>query len=622
MAKSSTEIKETIAELENGFSTLREKAKERYNQLHVEASYENALVANLHESITTRIPYASRLPSHDAWATQGILRQDLSFHVEPGSGTKDKDEGRADKLELFYAHQWLRFNEGGKLLEATRRHQTVSPFAAWWFEYDAFALPTEASKRDDYRKSYEPFKLMIVDPLSVSFMADDNGQPTAGARFFDLPYIEIAERYGKKGRSENALVILREQFPMLRGGQGREPEQQDLYSKKAKVWVLDDGDTICHAIDLKSGRNGPQYHQISDSYPNPFGCPSLIIVPGRYNPEGIGLHQQYEPLLIDEMNAQRKVDVSMSHVASLAMTPNKHGQVIPRDVAAAAIQEDKTIPAPNFNQGIPTLYGDLAELNTGLDINSAKEVLMHAKEERDLMRPAPYLTNPDEATMRNSTASAQLNAFESTNKPYDSPRESLVAGMSRVCEMMKYFIRDGHMNKKGQPKEHNEKVYFTLSGKESASKYVGDRRGEEIEIGPDDFDDGDTLEITPVASSQSQKALAFELAHQQAMLNYKTKAQVIETQTEDVSGQIEKLNEETIYQFNLPMYMRMANLSAVEIIRLKDGIDLSFMLQASGLFPSAGQPTQPQQQQNGNTPGGYRVDPPATSVPDAGVTTV
>src|SRR3990167_4311870 len=102
--RSSNEVAEIIAQVESqGFEQLRAKARERYSQIYADDAYRATLITALAPEIDTRIPMPSRRPNAAAFDTQGILRRSLSFHVEPGSERK-KDERKADKLELFFAH--------------------------------------------------------------------------------------------------------------------------------------------------------------------------------------------------------------------------------------------------------------------------------------------------------------------------------------------------------------------------------------------------------------------------------------------------------------------------------------------------------------------------------------
>lgn len=624
MSRSSSEVRDLCNEVEQPFQSLRAQARKEAAQLYVHEEYKAELISALAPELDTRIALPSRRPQVAAEHIQGILRQSLSFHVEPG-GARDKDDRRADKRELYYAHEWAtNLNKGGRVLNPTYRLQTVGRFVPWWLEFDAFALPKEEDRRDKYRKEYSPFKLSVLDPLTVAFNANDEGEPTIAVRRFNLPYYEIANRYGDKSKDPNPLIILNEQFGWLRGGRGTSIEAADVYGKKAEVCVVDDGVNICHYIDLKDGDQ--RYHQVgldgeAKDFENPFGCPSLIIVTGRYNADAELLEDRYQSIISAMLGEQRNVDVMDSHMASLALTPNKHVQQLDKDVARQAVIEDKTIPGVEFDgMGFGTAYGDVVDIGTELPA-SVTEIRVHRAEDRDAAMPSPFLTNPDMEVVKQGTAAAQLNAFESSNRIYDAPRESLISGVVKVCKMIDHFICEGHLNKKGQPAAAMEKIYFKAAGTEQTTgKYRGENKGQEYEMGPEDYEDGDTLEVTPIAITDSQKMLRYQMAHEQQVNGDLTRERVLETITEDVSGLMEELEEEARYQQWGPMIDNADLLAMVEAIKL----DSNGAMDLSMLLNPATRPAAPVAPGQGPSDGGgadvqTTAPPPTTPPPVAAV---
>ena len=613
MTKTSSEVKDLIKELENnGFLELRKEHRLRASQIYIHDDYRDQLIKELAPEIDTRIPLPSARPMIAAEQIQGILRNSLRFHVEPGSERK-RDEAKADKLELFFAHLWFtNLNYADRLRIATRRYQTVGPFAAWWLEWDAFALPKEEDKREDYRRDYQPFRLLPVDPMTVAFLDDDTGQPTVSTRYLDLPYVEVAKRYGKGDKEP--LTILRKQFPYLRGGRGQEVDAGEITTKKARVSIVDDGSSICHYIEIGASddRHG-SYEPITDESPNPWGSNSLILVPGRFNHDAEKMVDRYQGIIVPLLYEQHGVDVTESHAASISLTPSKWGEQLPPEAVMSLISEDKTLPGVEFNgEGWATLRGTMAEVRTSLPVE-VKELLQRRREERDAALPPEFLTNPDPATMRNATATAQLAAHETSNRAFDDPRSLELAAIRQVCGMIENFIcRD--LNKKGQPKEATEGIYVTVSGKEPTKKYMGDRRGEELQVTPDDFDIAPVYEIIPVAETQSQKALAYELAKVQWKDGTKTKSQVIEEITEDVSGQERLLNEEAMFQYMAPQILSMVWLSTLQYVKLHYGMDFSFMALNAGLIqmPSLAPPPAD------DAIGGQQMNPAPLSQPAIG----
>lgn len=621
MAQTDAEIREKVTEVEQGFQELRELARKRQGQLYVHETYKSELIQALAPEIDTRIAVPSRRPSVAAWHLQGIIRQSFQFHVEPG-GSLDRDETRADKRELYYAHEWaLNFNKGGNLLRDTWRDQAVSPFCGWWFEADAFALPKEEKDREQYRKDYSPFRLSRLNPLTFAFLHDDAGYPTVAVRRFKLTYAEIIKRYGKD-KDRAPLKILGDEFPFLRGGRGEAIDTEgELGRRTAEVCVFDEGVTICHYIDIKDQES--QYHQVGQDYPNYFGCPSLILVHGRYNADAEKLEDIFQPLIVDILGEQRNVDVMDSHMASLMLTPSKHGQVLPEEVAKAFALEDRVIPGVEFNaQGWANLMGAPADIGTVLP-PAVTEIRQHRAEDRDAALPSPFLTNPDESVIKAGTAAAQLNAHETSNRAYDEARESVIAGIVKVCKMIDHYIcESGAMggSKKGVPDTAKEKIHVRLTGTEPSRKYAGERKGEEIEIGPDDFDEGDILEVTPIAETESQKQLRYELKKQQVIDGVQTKEDLIAVITEDVSGTVDRLEEEARYQQWGPMIDRADELAMVEVIKMesRNRVDLSMILLPDAGVPTAGGPAG-NGAQDGDAISGSMTRPPPTATPNVAV---
>lgn len=602
--RSEHEIKGLVQEVKKGWDEVRTKAERNHDQLNVRPSYVSGLVANLDPSITTRIPLPSRRPALAAEQTEGIIRTSFSWHVEPHSG-KDRASRKADALELYLA--WLfsvKFDAGGKLFNPTRRDQIVGPFALWWLEWDPFVLPQDAGKRQEYREKYDPFRLYRINPLTGFFLADDNGKPTIAVREFDLPYIEVAKRYGQD-KDSDPLTILREQFPGLRGAAGERVEASDLSLSKARVCVVDDGVTIAHYIDLK--RNGTQYAEAFGEVPNPWGRPSMFVVPGRWNPEALNVEDRYVGALESLLVEQRNLDVMRSHLASLAFTPAKFGQSLPPEVASLLLtEEDKAMPAADFRNGIATLLGKKEEFGNQPG-QAAWELLATQIAERDATLPPPYLTNPDASVLKAATAAAQLNAHETSNRIYDGMRQNLIGGVVDVCDAIKHFFCGGYGGVEG------ESVHFSPTGKEPTRIYAGEYKDKGLELGRDAWEMGYTLEVTPVASTASQKALEYELKKQQVMDGAAEHEELIAVHTEDVSGKKLKINIETMAQALVPAAMNLTFLKFLQTEQAADSLNLAPIAMAAGLLdPSImGQP--PVQ---GDAMGGTRYDPPATAVPD------
>ena len=624
-ARSDGEIKSLVREVEDPFLALCELLRKNQAQLYGQPAYKDDLIDALAPEIDTRVPVPSSRPMTTAAQVQGILRQSLSFHVEP-SGKLDRDERRADKRELYYAHEWaMNFNRGGRLLSSTYRYQAVGPFAAWWLDWNAFALPKEQGKREEYRKAYSPFRLSVLPPATVAFLTDVNGEPTIATRRFKLPYVDIARLYGeggeKGGKDSDPLKILGEQFGYLRGGSGRSPDSIDLTRKSAEIFVVDDNSTICHYIDIKDGDG--HYRQVGANgtgkdYPNPWGSSSLIIVTGAYNPDAKNMEDRYLGLIADNLRAQRNLDVIDTHIASIELSMKKHGQRVSDEIAKAAILEDKTIPDVILSaDGWVNLVGDYVEIGTSVT-PVVSEIRQRLMEDRDATLPSPFLTNPDQALIKGTTATGQLAAHETSNQIYDSARESLIAGVVSVCKKIDCFVLGGGLPNKGAASK--EVLYFKPTGKEPTKKYAGNRKGEELEYGPEDIDEADVLEVTPVPRSESQKQLRYAMKKQQVVDGVQTPSDLIAEITEDVTGTEERLEEWRRYQQLAPIIDNLDFLDAIAVIRDKYGRDYSQLALNAGLMPGGGQPASngavPTPQPVDGNVGGQRMDAPAMASPD------
>lgn len=599
MAKTPNEAKDIITQVKNGFTTFETRVKERMDQLYRREAYTDGLLKDLDPSITTRISRPSKIPAIDARHTQGIIRASYQFHAAMSSD-KDRAARKGDAIELYLAHLWMtKFDAGGKLFGPTRRDQTVLGAGLWWLEWDTFALPGDESKREEYRKNYDPLHLYRINPLTGYWMPDDSGKPTVAVREFEVPYIELAKRYGKD-QDRDPLTILNEQFPGLRGARGAAIDASDLNMKKAKVCVVADSQTISHWVDV-SGTYIEAYGEVA----NPFKRPPLFIIPGQYNPDGADYSEVYQPLMEEEYIEQRNLDVMVSHMASLAFTPNKYGQTLPPE-AVALINEDKTIPPVDFKNGIASLYGK-AETFGNDPGQSSWELLAVQIADRDATRPPPFLTNPDQAVIKEATLGAQLNAHETSNRLYDDARQHLIAGIVDVCDAIKTFWSGGYAGVAGEP------VKFSPSGTEKTKVYAGEYRDKEVTITPEDWQMPYTMEVSIVASTQSQKALEYELKRQQVMDGAEEHEALIAVTTENVSGKKLKINEEKWFNKYVPVIENLTLLDTFAAIEKRDKLNLMPLAVQTGLV----NPQMMGPQGDANI-GGARTDPPSTAVPDAG----
>ena len=618
---SSKDVQSLVKELRGGFDLLHKKGQDFEDQVYSRIPYQDRLIANLSEEITTRTPLPSRRMSIEAAHAVGLLAQSLQYHIEPTS-VKKRDERLADKLEVFFAHMGLTLVQ--PLNDAIARMQAVSPFAPLWLEVNPFALPKDDSKREEYRKSYSRYRLRVLDWKTCYFLYDDEGQPTIAGIEEEVPYVEVVKRYGSGRQDRTPLEICGEEFPFLRGGRGHDVETSDMFTKKAKVWKIDDGQTISHHVEVKGGA----YEQVGyidqdkkqvGDYPNYFGRPSLVLVHGAFNVDAHNVEDVFESLLAAFGRSQMNVDVLLSQGVSIAMNPPKRGQVLPETVALAAYESDKPVPAVVFKENtVASLLGPAADFKTEADL-TLKDLAQFVVGERDAAALPQILTSPDPATVKNSTAAAFLNAGESANRILDGPRRSKSKGVMTLFKMITHDICEG-WNKPGMKPEAIERPTITITGKELVKgKVLGERKGEELEMDPADFEGIDldkTLEIVPGAMSQSQKAALYEYKRTQVGDAVATPEDLIEVEYEDVTGQMKKLEIFRRYQLRKPQIEKMGLIYDVEYIRKTTGMDFTWLLgqtpEMGGGQPMGGAPVG-----NGLNVG-PTAQPPATSVPMVG----
>ena len=614
MTRSSSEIKSLINELEQGFPELRTRARERYSQLYADKAYQALLVSQFPLELSQRIPYASRRLNNAARQTVGILDLSLRYHVEAMSKLKG-DEKTADKLELLFGHAFaVKFREDVALRPDTHRHQAVSPFAAWWLEWEKFELPKDKEKRQSYRENYWPFKLSVIDPLSVSFMADDNGIPTIAARHFDLPYIEVAKRYGGAKDDAHALRIMGQKYGYLRGGRGQAVDSVgDLYTKKAKVWVLDDANTISHYCEVKG-----EYQELNEQeIPNPWGATSLTVITGGYNAEAEDLADRYEPLLEDMRRGCRNFDTLRSYMISIALQPQLWGEILPPEAVTSALVDEKAVPPTELQEGRLTALRGKPEAIGQMLQEGTRFLLEDARMEVELLQPPAFLTSPDPLVISRSTATGFLAANGTSQRLYDDARGSEVAGHVDVCKKMIHFIQH-YLNKPGQGTEAKEELYFTVAGKETTKKYRGgDEKGRDIVITPDDvadFEEKYILEITTEATTQSQKIAQFESVLEQYKAGAATLKDLIEATTEDVEGKVFEIEETRRYQQLVPIMDRLDLLAAIESIRLESGRDYSALAMPflAGMDKLAAKQSDAPSGDEASAGGPQMMQPPAT----------
>ena len=206
-----------------------------------------------------------------------------------------------------------------------------------------------------------------------------------------------------------------------------------------------------------------------------------------------------------------------------------------------------------------------------------------------------------------------LNANETGNKLFDSARDYLISQMIEVCEAIRHFMRGGYLNKAATGQES---LWYTAKGTElTKSVYAGDYMDKEVELTPEVFEMDAAIEITIVASSQSQKAMEYELMKQRVADGTATPRDLIAVNTENVEGKIKEINEDKLFQTFVPAITNAVLLNSLATVQADSGINLVPIFMQAGLIDPSILGGGGQVQQVDGSVGGARTDPPATTVP-------
>lgn len=611
------DVKDLIDKLrQGGFDTLRSHIKERSSQIYVDSSYKTELTKGMDPTITTRIPLPGRRLAIEIDRAASIMNASYKFHAEPQSDKK-REESKADDIELYFAELFYsKFNAGNMLFTNTRRYQARGPAAFWWLDWEQFKLPEQEDNEDDkdyearkesYRKHYQPFSLKLLDPKTVLFDTDDEGDPVYAAREYEMSLLDVSELYGK-AKDKAPLDILREEFPYLRGGRSEEVDSTTrLGTVKAKVWIFADKGRITHCIEVGSG-NDSKMHEVFDA-PNPWGRVPLFIVHGRFNHDAEELVDRYQGVLENLYGESQNFDVLRTHIASTELTPKKYGVIMHEQLASQVAAGDVPSPKIEFVDGVALLPGEVAEFGNIIG-EGTRYLLETQKIERDAAMNPPYLTNPDQVTLRNTTAAAELNAHETANRLYDDARASFIGQIVAVCDAVRHFMTGGYLNKKGSDGKvvGPESLWIVPSGKSKTKDYRGERTA--IELDPSCFALDYTLEISIAPTTQSQKVRGYELTKQEVVDGAKPRSALIEEVNEDATRAKKEINEETLYQTLAPSAFNLTFLKFIQTEKSADGMSLERIAVANGLIDPALVGLAPMDESG---IGGARTDAPATS---------
>lgn len=650
MAKTSAELDDMITEVEQRFKQLRDDAEAFQAMRYMHKSYGDSLTKGMTPKITERVPLpGGHILDHGIWQTEGILNTSILYHVpaRPDLAARSREQARVDRLELFWAWRWHRFNRGGELRRQTHSGQAGDPFVPWWLEARAFKLPEPEREEEDeayeartkqYREEFDPFTLMVKDYATVSFLPDVHGVPTLAILREDVPYVEVVKRYGKR-KDRKPLQICHEEFPYLRGARGEPVDEPSLYNCKAAVKIVDDGVTICHTIDIKETKykaaSSSRYQMVdgetTKDYPNYFNRTSLFIVTGRYNHSAREMEDRYMPLTKTLKVAQQQLDVARTYKASITYTPKiPISQITDRDMLADVMAEGEMPDLDPQDAALKTAIGQVTALGVVELTPEAQKIEDALTAERDKMSPSPWLTVPDRTAAAYGTTGGSLAAIETSRQLYDNATESELGQMLAVSKAIEYYYcHSGAMGGSKKGAESQETIYAPLRGdepsKQDAMRYIQDH-GPMVELKPDDFQD-DVIEITVTAATDAQKAERYNVAKTQAMDGFLPPDRVLETITQDVTGMKKELEANRRYQKQKPAWDRAALIAGINRVNLKGRVDIAALFQQ---FLLPGDPNDPNASQNGNGNGGSPPRPrqgmvvqqagsPVTNPPAVGV---
>ena len=597
MSRQPTEIKSIIDEMEHlGFDLLRTKANELLDQVHLADAYALRLLQGLDPSIKPKVAYPSRRVDHAVNLLASTLRISMGWHCEPTTGKK-RDDTRADDVELYHANSWAtHLDPNGLLRSMAWRSQVVQPFEAWWLDH----MPYDQGERKgqelkDYQETYFPAELFRCGFGTVYFLDRDDGTVTSVARHYNLTYLEILERYAGKerkvdGPNDNALTLFGEKYGWLRAGRGEPMDAAELARHKAEVWVLDDGRTCTHAArglgkDNQTGEGECRNLTLDDEdYPNMWGRPALFLIPGNFNPDGRTVVERYSPLIRSLAREQETIDRLNSTIASIGLAPTRW-LIEPSEASLGAVAAGD-IPAEALGKiefgdtNVAVAHGKVTELRQQI-APEVRELLVQATASRDALWPSPWLTGISEETAKASTAAAILDAHQTADKVNDNARQYILAAVREIGLALEYCAKK---------KTTAPAFYSRLRGGLNVTKWAGDRKGELLALTGEDFDFPHTLEVKPIAITDSQRQLRYQLVRQQVQDKTATPEQLIETLTEDVQGQVEKLEIVRRFQERGPLMDTMGMIASVEAVKMATGRDYSrifLMSQGAGAPPPA-----------------------------------
>lgn len=538
MATTSTEIKDLVDQVENGFKSgtdphqrvqlVRDIIFGRYN-------YTKELSPYLPQKIGV-LPDLLRVYKDQMIAA---LRTDMRLHLEP-VGTGQRKDTAADRVEVMEAHQLMRLCDDGIVLEDMAYYLTVGLYWAGWLEMERYVEPEQAkgesnkdfaerAKRE--RDGFFPWSLRTLNPETVAWV-EEKRVPTTAVLHYRKPVIDLLCRYGRsygvrREDSTHALKVFHDHFGFLRADLDRSAwTERSLYNEEIEVVACDDSSRISHYADLSvklGDRPGTRAKSDKDryaglgetDYDNPFGQCSLLLAEGVYNPYEQPAYRR-EGLMMAAINIEHAKSRIKSHWASASASPPMFYRQQPSETDAQTDKEPAVLLPILDAEGRPTAldsYGEIKEVVREVDatIDKLYGVL---SDETALAAMRSYLFDPDKSN-KDTAASITLAQIDEAAKMLASAQASKSRALSRALDMVRYSQCHGQNahRGRGEPRQRADQSYvFVTTGKETKVKGRYIKNGEPIEVTPQDLDQEYVRTLEPYDNSVTAVAARTELA--------------------------------------------------------------------------------------------------------------
>ncbi len=650
MAYTNKDIAGLVTQLKGDFSNLY--ADDRMRSSIVQSRHGDLIAEELKKLAYPRIrPVVSRELEWASGKIMGILGSpEYEVHIEPH---RDGDEKKADRLEIGDANLLLNIDKGGELSSYIHRHQATRPYAALWVAQNPYNLPKRRKKKDgawdeganDYndrvdrwRRSYTALRVEGGDPQDCAFLEDGKLNITTAAREYEVPVLDFCEDYGEYDREEYAsgegdpglmLKIWNEQFAEIRAGYGFDQNSDPFGSRqKLKISLVDNGREIYHCIVFggenkarnKKGQFLGKYAflgEFSDEggpWKNPFGIPTLIIIPGVFDQSAILPEDRYKPLLLPLIQSRWNLDFTWSQWASKAAERPKYAAALPPQTQESLAQMDPAAMQQFLGQ-VSTLQENkvnyvLGELKNPDAEASFYEEKLYQEQRGEHFQYVPQSTytgsESSQSTLRSTPTSSLLRQDELEAMDYDEAFKLKFNGMLKILKMHDHFW----LSRKDEADAEDRTNYVTSTGNERRQGKVTPR-GMKIEIPAEDYDFPFDRSINRIDNRSSSVLSRMAVVRERMTMPngnvYITDEEVCtELGIPDATGYMKKVRIETRYKRVQEASDSLTMAAAMRQNALELGVDVTTYLVNQSAAPA------PPLGSGGSSGSGYMMRPPAT----------